>query len=199
MISIGCRNSENKEPQLILKEYGKFELAKDSLSFELKLNQFKNFKQLLEKTEKAVCNDSFPKLVINKKDKTKIIYFQNPCWDHYACILIFQRNTIEIHNDTIIKQNQIFYPLDSLDNILKKDINNYGKDPFFSDKPEKLIIYISYDENGLERLPNTIDKLTDSYEKITSKLDIRIWLNERIEFIPPPPPPQQTQSIELIE
>ncbi|MBL4887462.1 MAG: hypothetical protein JKZ03_03225, partial [Flavobacteriaceae bacterium] len=94
---------------------------------------------------------------------------------------------------------ELFYPLDSLESILRRDIANNGKNPRLSDNPGKLLIYISYDKNGIEKLPNTLNKLTQAYEKITNKTDIKIWLNERFDFPPPPPPPNEPVEIELIE
>ena len=116
---------------------------------------------------------------------------RNPCWEGLACILIKQKNVIEIHNDTINKANENFYPLDSLPQILKRDLENNGKNPKLSDNPEKLLIYISYDKNGIEKLPNTLNKLTASFEQVTNRKDLKIWLNEKIDIPPPPPPPTE--------
>ena len=102
---VSCQNSERKETKksLVLVDYGKWNSQNDSLGVELKLSRFKDFRELLIRTEDIVCNDSIPKLTIINKRKIKTIYFHNPCWDDYGCILIKQKNVIEIHNDTIFK------------------------------------------------------------------------------------------------
>jgi hypothetical protein len=64
-----------------------------------------------------------------------------------------------------------------------------------SDTPEKLLIYISYNKNGFENLPETLDKLTQAYEIITNKTDINIWLYEKLDTPPPPPPPKEQDDI----
>lgn len=196
---IGCQNSDRKENQLVQKEYGNWNAGNDSLGVELELDGFKTWKELLNRTERIACNDSTPKITLKTAKEIKTIYFRNPCWENFGCILIRQRNTIEIHNDTINKSDENFYPLDSLKSVLKRDFENNGKNPKFSDNPEKLLIYISYDHFEAKKLIKTIDKLTRAYEQITNRTDIKIWLNEKFYFPPPPPPmPTETEEIQLI-
>jgi hypothetical protein len=193
---IGCKNSEKKEKQLVQIDFGKWDKESDSLGVELVYNRFANWKDLLKRTERIACNDSIPKITLKSDNEIKTIYFHNPCWENFACILIKQKNTIEIHNDTINKNYENFYPLDSLESVLKRDIENNGKNPKLSDNPEKLLIYVSYDKNGFENLPKTLDKLTQAYERVTNKTDINIWLNEKFDIPPPPPPPKEIIEIE---
>lgn len=197
LIIIGCQNSNKKEKQLVQKEFGKWKGEHNSLGVELNIDQFIKWNDLLERTEKIVCNDSLPKITLTTDKELKTIYFRNPCWEDYACILIKQKNVIEIHNDTINKNDENFYPLYSLESVLRMDIQNNGKNPKLSDNPEKLIIYISYDnKNGFKNLQNTLDQLTKTYYRITKKTDIIIWLNEKIYSVPPPP---TMNEIELYE
>src|SRR5690606_36207640 len=156
-------------------------------------------RELLNRTEDIVCNDSLPKITIKTDQKIKTIYFHNPCSENYGCILIKQKNVIEIHNDTIFKSWELSYPLDSLENVLLRDIENYGKNPELADNPRKLLIYLSYDSLQPDKLYRTLDVLTDVYSEITDSTNINIWLNERNNFIPPPPPPKGYESVEEIE
>jgi hypothetical protein len=189
LVLFGCQNTEQKTFKIIEKDFGLYENEDDSIAVELKLNEFKDWRELLERTEQIVCNDSLPKITIENDSLIKRIYLRNPCWTGLACILIKEKNVIKIHNDTINKADENFYPLDSLPNILRRDIENNGKNPRLSDSPEKLLIYISYDNNAIEKLPNTIDKLTKGFEMVTERTDLKIWLNKRINIQPPPPPP----------
>ncbi|MGB5820692.1 MAG: hypothetical protein WBG90_14500 [Saonia sp.] len=192
-------NAERKKELLTLVDYGRWNAQNDSLSVELKLREFKDFRELLNRTEDIVCNDSLPKVTIRTDQKIKTIYFHNPCWENYGCILIKQKNVIEIHNDTIFKSWELSYPLDSLENVLRRDIENYGKNPEFADNPKKLLICVSYDSLQPYRLYRTLDGLTNVYSKITDSTNINIWLNERIDFIPPPPPPNGPEYVEEIK
>lgn len=200
---LNCQNAEKKSIQIIEKDFGLLGNENDSIAVELNLSEFNNWKKILERTEQIVCNDSIPKVTLKNDNVIKRVYLRNPCWEGLACILIKQKNVIEIHNDTINKANENFYPLDSLPQILKRDLENNGKNPKLSDNPEKLLIYISYDKNGIEKLPNTLNKLTASFEQVTNRKDLKIWLNEKIDIPPPPPPPppppKEPEEIELIE
>ncbi len=197
LIVINCQGFKKKEKPLILQEnYGKQKYQNDSLGVELQLNKFKSFKELLSRTEEILCNDSLPKITIRNENKIKTIYLKNPCWKNHGCILIKSRNSIDIFNDTIFKAWERYYSLDSLEYILEKDLTNYGKDPFYSDNPEKLLIRIYYTENGVERLPVMLDKVTDVYSKLDSTNQIKIWLEYYYPYIPPPPPSDGPQEIE---
>lgn len=187
-----CQNSEQKPVKKTEMDFGLLEDENDSIAVELKLNEFKSWKKLLERTEQISCSDSLPKITIENDSLIKRVYLRNFCWEGVGCILIRQRNIIEIHNDTVNKSDENFYPLDSLPGVLKRDLENNGKNPKLSDNPEKLLVYISYDKNGLEKLPNTLNQLTKSFKQITDRKDLKILLNEKF-FIPPPP----NESIEI--
>jgi hypothetical protein len=190
---VGCQNYEKKENLLVPKEFGKWRKDNDSLSVELNLEKFNNWNELIERTERISCNDSVPKITLKTDKESKIIYFQNPCWEKFACILIKEKNVIIINNNKVIKNSGKPYPLDSLKTILKKDYYNFGKNPSLSDNPEKLLIQISYEKNEFKNFKKTLKKLTETYEEIAKNKNIYIWLNERIETIslnkPPPPIP----------
>ncbi|QLG46996.1 hypothetical protein [Costertonia aggregata] len=199
--TFSCQNSEIKKPkkQLASIEFGKYNNQNDNLGVELELSKFKNFRELLNRTEEVACNDSLPKVNFRTERKLKTVYFYNPCWDRYLCIFIKQKNTIRIHNDTITKSWDLHYPLDSLENVLRRDIENYGENPMLADNPKKLLIYISYDSNGLKKLPETLDKLTEAYYKITDTTNINIWLDVKFDVPPPPPPFNEPEYIEEIK
>ncbi len=187
----GCQNVERKPLKKNEKNFGLFQNEDDSISVELKLSEFNSWNELLKRTEQIVCNDSLPKITIENDNLTKRVYLRNPCWEGFACLLIKQKNVIQIHNDTINKADKVFYPLDSLAQVLKRDIENDGKNPGLSDNPEKLLIHISYDKNGLKKLPNTLNRLTKAFEQATDRKDLKVWLNEKINIYPPPPPPKK--------
>ena len=186
---IGCNNSVKKEKQLVETEFGKKYTENKSISVELALEDFKDWRSLLARTQRIACNDSLPKITLKTDTELKTVYLHNPCWERFACILIKEKNTIKIHNDSIGKFYEDLYPLDSLFPILKRDLENNGKDQSLSDSPDILLIYISYDKNGFENLPETLDKLTGAYELISNKTDISIWLDQKVDIAPPPPPP----------
>ena len=117
LIIFSCQNSEQKPIQLIEKKLGLFENENDSIGVELKLNEFKNWKELLERTERIACSDSLPKFTLKSAKNSKTVYFRNPCWENFGSILIKQKNIIQIHNDTI----------SLLKSALKQEETNYKK------------------------------------------------------------------------
>ena len=185
---LSCKNVNRKSDNLIEKDFGLLEKENDSISVEINLSEFNDWKKLLKRTEQIVCNDSLPKIIIKKENTYKNVYLRNPCWEKLTCLLIKEKNILEIHNDKINKIGNIFYPLDSLPKILKRDLENNGTNPELSENPEKLVILISYDYNGIQKLPNTLDKLTSSFEQVTNKNNLKIWLNRKVEVIPLLPP-----------
>ena len=198
--ALSCKQPEQKinvQPIKVV-NFGKLTNQNDSLSVELELNQFGNYRDLLDRTENIVCDDSIPIVTIRNVKNIKRISFLNPCWNDYACILIRQKNIIQLHNDTIYKLGELTYPLDSLENVLRRDIENYGKKLDFADNPSKLIIFVSYSSLQSDKFISTLDRLTDVYLKITDSTNIKIWLNRRIEVLPPPAPPLELKTLEEI-
>lgn len=186
-----CQNVDKESNKIIEKCFGLLNNENDSIAVELNLSKFNNWKELLERTEQIVCNDSIPKISLKSDSIIKRIYFQNPCWKNFSCFLIKEKNIIEIYNDTINKSNEKFYSLDSLAMVLKRDIDNNGQNPSWSDNPEKLLIYISYDNYGIKKLSNTLNLLTQAFEQVTDRSDLKIILDEKVEVLPilqPPPP-----------
>ena len=115
----------------------------------------------------------------------------NPCWLNYACLLIKQKNVIEIYNDSVIKMNK-FFPIDSLENILYRDFHNNGRKENLLQSPEKLLFQISFDQQSFENLERKLNDLVEKFERISKNRNINIWFNERLTEIEIPPPPSKT-------
>ncbi len=183
------------QKKIATKDFGK-QNRNDRLYVDLDIKKFKSFTKLIERTEEIVCNDSFPKITITKNNIKKFIYLHNPCWRKFACIHIRQRNVIEINNDSVIKQNKR-YDIKSLESVLKRDYFNNGINPELSDNPNKLLIKVSIDSIKMNELSKTLDLLTDTYESISNKKDIKIWLEQYYTLIPPPPPPADIDKLTI--
>lgn len=195
LIINGCGKVEKKEQEpieketaIVQREFGKWKTENDSLGVELDTKRFNNWIDLVERAGKIVCNDSIPKITIRTNNEIRTIYFHNPCWAHDSYKIIKSKNVVEIHNDTIFKHEKGSFPLDSLESVLKMDVNNNGINPMLSENSKKLVISISYDKkNEFNKLLENLDKLTEQYYGITNKTDIKIWLTDKDFFKPPPP------------
>jgi hypothetical protein len=193
---LSCKHDKTVNEKLIIEEYGL-----KSPTTELQLNKIKTWEGLTHRIDSLNCIQIIPKITITKNNKRKSIFFLNGCYYSSPVRTIQPNDAICIINDTIFKSDDIIYPLDSLTNVLKKDYNNNGKNPKWSDNPESLVIYLSYSKFEKEKLLSTLDKLTDSYKQVSGKKDIEILLMD-IEFFrivqdlapPPPPPPIPTNE-----
>ncbi len=196
LIINGCGKVEKKEQEpieketaLVQMEFGKWNKQNDSLGVELNVNNFENWLELINRTEKIVCNDSIPKITSTTDSEIKTIYFRNTCSKEDSFRIIKTKNVIAIYNNKISKNNESGIPLDSLENVLRKDIENNGENLGLSESPEKLTICIQYDDkNDFKNLPNTLKQLTETYYRITNKTDLKILLIDKKYFSPPPRP-----------
>ena len=184
---VGCQNFEKKEEnlnkeekQLVQQKFGKLKTEDDNLEVELKTVQFNNWTGLAGRVKEIVCNDSLPIIKLTTDKQLKTIYLHNVCRDDDSFPIIKQKNVFEIHNDTMMR-NETSFPMDSLKSVLTRDIINKGKNL------DKLTILISYN-NEFQSLPKTLNRLTETYEKITNKRDINIRLVDKGDFRIPPRP-----------
>jgi|SRR5690554_660505 len=158
---------------------------------EINIQDFSSYEQLVDRIEQVVCNDSVPAFKIESDSTYKTIYTINPCWDLYACILIYQRNVMMIINDSIITYFNSIKPIDSLATLLKAQIQNFGKSEYHAERLDKLIFTIEQDSLDAKRLTRILDDLTSIYLNETNRTDIHIRLDKRIE-----PPDFLLDSIE---
>lgn len=114
---IGCQNIDKKEKEsvqketaLIQMEFGKLETQNNSLGIELNVNNFKNWSDLDNRTEKIVCNDSLPKITLTTDNEIKTIYFRNTCLKQDPARIIKTKNVIGIYNNTISKIKNMVFP-----------------------------------------------------------------------------------------
>jgi len=167
------------------------DISKDSVFKILKLEHYSNFKELTSTINRIACTDSIPKIEFVSNDTIKRIRLINFCYEGLSCILIRQRNVIEVHNDSIYKIGKV-YPIDSLYYLMNMDYNNNRRTYGFADSPKKLIISISYPNNDMKSLKRTLNQITKNYVKIKMNRYLNVEFRERIELdsiqIPPPPP-----------
>nr|WP_321246988.1 hypothetical protein [uncultured Psychroserpens sp.] len=195
---VGCQNINKDDKTINDVKFGNQDIIIDNLGVELNLNQFNDFKELLSRVEDITCNDSIPKITLDVENEIRTVYFSNPCWENFLCILIKERNVIEIENDSINKSDRDFFGLDSLNFALKRDIDNNGKNPRLARTPEKLMINISVDgKKWKEKLVRNLELLTSTYTNITGNTNLTIVLVNPIK-VPPPPPPLDYKYIQDI-
>ncbi len=172
-----------QEKALTIKKYEGFIIRSDTTKNYkvITLEKYNSFYSLIDDINRIVCNDSIPEIILTDNDVTKKIIISNFCYSNYGCVLIRQRNVIEIYKDTIYKSGKK-KPIDSLFSIMKKDYFNLGIDPNYSVKPSKLIFYL----NDLKGLKSYLNKITTYYDKLKINENLNIVISRRLEIMPPP-------------
>ncbi|MBL7471204.1 hypothetical protein [Robertkochia sediminum] len=186
---IGCKSTAPKKKILVQKNFGTHYPSDHLRGVDIHPENYATWSDILRRVLSVACQDSIPKVTFETDKEKKVVYFDNYCPEAYLCVLVKQKNILIMHNDSISKGGGKFYTIDSLAPFLKRDIENKGKDPLWSDHPNKLTIYLSYDDNSFENFESTLDTLTKTYEKLTERTDINILLDVKKELSPPPPPP----------
>jgi hypothetical protein len=159
----------------------------------------KTYEELIDRVEQIGCTDRIPKITLEDDEEIRKIYFLHGCNENGDKELIKARNVIRIYDDKVSDYfDEEFYPLDSLKNILDKNIKNYGKDWSLSSSPDKLIFSIVYDlDANPRRLKNTLLQLTKAFDEIGGRNVLRIILDKEMQIAPPPPPAPEV--IEVVE
>ena len=151
-------------------EYNK-SLVKTDLNkviVQINIDSISDFKRFQEKIQSAVCSNEIPLILFQINDTIKKIYTTEFCWNDLIAPSYKARNNIDIKDDVIRKDEKIYSP-DSLCSLMKKDFLNYGKNPSFSDHPEKLTINISYRTKEFKNLKLLLNRITNCYDNLGIK------------------------------
>ena len=169
---IGCENYKKKEKILDQKEYGKWRKDNESLSVELNYKKHNNWNKIINEAERITCNDSIAKITLKAQNILKTIYFQNPCWKNFGCILIKEKNVIEIHNNKIRKNFGDFYNLDVEQNKVSslENISTLNK-----------LKSLNITDTRISEI--SLNEIPDSLKEIhTSKIEIENKMNSFFKF-----------------
>jgi len=181
---------EAKKEDPILKEYGDPTKFKKLPHAALNFDDFESFSNLFQRCEKIACNDSIPKIIIERDSVLKHIYLVNKCPENgsrFPSKMDTSLIYVSVRNDSIYK-NRRYYPLDSLEQFIPKKFGNSSKKDIENGNSSRLIIILTNESCEQKNLLRKIDFLTDLYESITGKTDVNFLLFDR-SLIPPPPEP----------
>lgn len=191
---LGCKSTLPEKKILLKKNFGVRYPSDHLRGVDIHSEHYATWSAVMGRILSAACHDSIPKVSFETDKEKKVVYLGNYCPEDYLCVLVKQKNILIMHNDSISKGGEKFYALDSLAPFLKRDLENKGKDPLWSDHPNKLAIYLSYDDHSFENFEATLDTLTKTYEKLTDRTDINILLDVKKDLSPPPPPPPEMKN-----
>lgn len=172
------------------KKYGFFDDFDSKKEVPIAIGNFSTIIDLDNRMQDIACSDSLPKITFNSEDTIKTIYFSEGCRRNYICILIIEKNIIQVTKDSVFKGSDVL-PIKDLFSIMDKDYHNFGNDLMYSDSPDRIGINIVYErDEKVEELIPLLDKITNAFEALNVNDPLRIYLSEKLMIKPPPPPPK---------
>ncbi len=98
--------------------------------------------------------------------------------------LVKQKNLIIISEDSILKNDNLFH-IESLSSILKKDLQNNGKDKRFADNSEKLkISFVLKNHKNFNLIENYLMNIIDNFNKLNkqNEYELNIQIDRKFYY-----------------
>lgn len=169
----------NQKKEII--EYGIKQKNADSLSVSVRISDFDNYENFIDRLKQITCYDSIPRIVLETENKILNIY---PI--EYCEIPMFHpkfRNTFFIQKDSIIK-NERKVEFAELSKLMKQNFGNMGEKADFAESPEKvLFIFEFYENKGVDGIEKYLETITESYDLLQSKTELKIVFWPKIDVI----------------
>jgi hypothetical protein len=149
----------------------------------ISLDSIKNFGELTKLSDRIACNGKIPVLKFSdEKSEFNLILFKM-CSKSLVIADYSGTNVISIENNSIIINDQIEKPFDSLKTILKKHILNQEKESDYSINIEKALIF--YYQDSLfktQEIKKQLIKISTEFNKLNSEnggnLPLKIKLSD---------------------
>ena len=142
----------------------------DSLLTNIQLDSIENYGELTKILDRITCSGKTPVLKFsNEKSEFNLIVFKM-CSETNIVADYSTRNVIYIQNDSIIVNNKIEKPFDSLKTILKKHILNSKNISDYSINIEKALIFYYQDSlYNKEKIKAQLIKITTEFNQLNEK------------------------------
>ena len=152
----------------------------------LRIHEFKDYEQFVDRIREISCNDSIPKIIIEKKGEIRNIYPLEHCepiiFDPKEKHYVTFRGGKAYRASTIIEIDS-----DSLGSKLTEDFAYY-RNSNESEKPESyLVIVESMPSDKMDGIENFLVDLTCEFDNLNTKLNLNISFWEVVPYTPPPP------------
>ncbi len=170
---------------------------KDSTLTKIYLDSIKDYGELIKIADRIACNGKLPVLKFSSdKNDFNLLVFKM-CSESNIIADYSGKNVISIENNTVIINDQIEKPFDSLKTVLRNHILNPQKQSDYSQNIDKALIFYYQDSLfGKEEIKKQLIKITTEFNELNRKngdsLPLKIKLSDypyiRIEMPIPPPP-----------
>jgi len=167
-----------------LKEYGHKESDDHGVHIALQLSEFPSYGQFIDRLREVTCNDSIPKITIEKKNLTQNIYpiehcepiIFDPKEKHYVSFA--RGKAYKGHSSKELKT-------DSMGWILKNDFAYYRTSNGSNNLEGYLIIIESNRNERVDGIEKFLTNLTLEFDKLETNLDLNISFWEQVPYMPP--------------
>ncbi len=189
------RNVEQKNAEFYYPRIASFE--NDSILTKIDLDSIKNYGELIKIADRITCNGKTPVLKFKSNETEFNFLVFKMCTESNIIADYSGRNVISIENNTVIINDQIEKPLDSIKSILRNHILNPEKQTDYSQNIEKALIFYYQDSTfRKEDIKKQLIKIASEFNELNWKngdsLPLKIKLNDypfiRIQMPIPPPP-----------
>ena len=172
--------------EMKIKKYGIGKVQNDSLAVSLKIPEFNDYGTLVDRIREITCNDSIPKIFIERNDTIRNIYPTEYCEP-----MIFdpkEKHYVTFRGGKAYKANTIFeIDSDSLGLKLTEEFAYY-RDSNESEKPESyLVIVESVRSDKVDGIENFLVDLTREFDNLNTKINLNVSFWEVVPHLPPPP------------
>ena len=172
----------------------------DSILTNIDLDSIENYGELIKIADGIACNGKIPVLRFNSNKTDFNLLVFKMCSESNIIADYSGKNVISIENNTVIINDQIEKPIDSLKSILRNHILNPEKQSDYSQNIEKALIFY-YQDNLFEKeeIKKQLVKIATEFNELNREnggsLPLKIKLTDypyiRIDMPIPPPPPEK--------
>src|SRR5690606_137661 len=147
------------------------------------LDSIKNYGELIKIADRIACNGKTPVLKFNFNNTDFNFLVFKMCSESNVIADYSGRNVISIENNTVIINDQIEKPLESLKSILRNHILNPENQADYSQNIEKALIFYYQDSMlGKEEIKEQLIKVATEFNELNRKngesLPLKIKLND---------------------
>lgn len=160
------------------------------------LDSIKNYEELIRILNEISCSNQTPVLKFNnKKSEFRLVVFKD-CSESNNSPLYWNRNVINIQNDSIIIDNNFKVHFKNLTTVLKKHLINPNNENNFSANNKKSVIFYYQDgmfemEKVKEQLLKIITEFNKINKKVENELNLKIKMSDKpYQSIKTPPLPK---------
>jgi len=171
---LSCQDSKELEVKTYCSTY-----LDEALYKEIPLEEYTTYGELLDKIEEVWCNQGVPVIHYQQNGIVKKLHVCSFCEDDI--VEFWERDVIILKHGDIYKKN-IKVNKDSLSLLIRKDLQNDGRDANHARSPDKLSFFIEHNPSTpIEELKETLETLTRALDITGAPEGVRIVLSHRVK------------------